>query len=324
MLVMAGDRPWVRDAITPQRIWALLFLCTLPALLWACQMLGAEILLGLAANPDRVADGWRINLAAALSGSSADSLWDCWVYGAARLLPLFGAALSTALLGVFALARFAPGALPTGSGWRMLLLATLFTLLAAPELALYWVVIGMALALLIECANRRWLRHWPLPALALALLLLHLAMLVVQGVVAFSVVGAIDAVALLLGIGGLLGMLAGLLQWRRSVGALIAVMVTAIVVNALSAAPAQPWYTHVLLGHTLLAIFFLVADPAQAAYTHFSQWLGGIVAGALIVLLRTLTPLAEDAVLLAVLGGNLLVNGLALLHRLRGRDKAKT
>jgi len=317
MLVMAGDRPWVRDAITPQRIWALLFLGTLPALLWACQVLGAEILLGLTANPDRVADGWRIDLASTLSGSRADALWDCWVYGAAHLLPLFGAALLTALLGVFALTRFAPGALPVGAGWRMLLLATLFTLLAAPELPLYWAVAGMALALLIEYANRRWLRDWPLPSLAVSLLVLHLAMFVAQRVVAFSVVGAIDSVALLLGVGGLLGMLAGLLQWRRIVGALIAVTATAILVHALSAAPVQPWYAYVLSGHTLLAIFFLVADPAQAAPTRFSQWLGGIVAGALIVLLRTLTPLAEDAVLLAVLGGNLLVNGLAMLYRLR-------
>lgn len=319
MQVVEIDRPWVRDAITPQRIWALLFLCTLPALLWVCQVLGAEILLGLAANPDRVTDGWRINLAAALSGSRADALWDCWVYGAVYLLPLFGVALLTALLGVFALVRFAPGSLAAGAGWRMLLLATLFTLLAAPELALYWVAIGMSLTLLFECANRRWLRNWPLPSLALALLLLHLAMLAVQRGVAFDVGGAIDAggaidtVALLLGVGGLLAMLTGILQWRRIVGALIAVAATAIVIHVLSAAPTQPWYTYLLADHALLAIFFLVADPAQAAYTRFGQWLGGIVAGALIVLLQTLTPLTEDAVLLAVLSGSLLVNGLAML-----------
>jgi Na+-transporting NADH:ubiquinone oxidoreductase subunit NqrB len=306
------ERLWVRDALTPQRVWLLLLLAVVPAWLWRCHAVGAERLAAMAANPDGVVDGWRQAVVALVAGSNRDSLWDGWWHGAAWLLPALVVALLVGLAGQWVLTRVSRVPLPAGSAWRMGWLALLFALLAPATAGLLWVAAGMLLVVAAEFVGRRSGNGWRLPPLVPALLLWHAAL---HGTGAVSIEPlAADAWTPVLALGGALAMAAGLLQWRRIAGVFVALALTAPIVNPFAVAPAGFGYAALLAGPTLLAVFFLLPDPVQAARTRLSQWLTGLVTGIAMVLLVALTPLGVDGVLLAVLAGSLLTVAIDRLY----------
>jgi Na+-transporting NADH:ubiquinone oxidoreductase subunit NqrB len=293
------ERLWVRDALTPQRIWLLLIAAIVPAWLWRCHADGARRLAAAAANPDGVTEGWRQSLAALLAGANRDSLWDSWWHGAAHLLPILVVALLVGIAGQWTLARVLRVPLPAGSAWRMGWLALLFTLLMSAEPGLPWIAAGMLLVVAMELAGLRAGSRWRWAPLPPALLLLELAM---RSGAALEP-QMMEAWTVALAAGGVLALAAGLLQWRRIAGVFLALAVTAPVVNAFVDAPAGFGYAQLLAGAMLIAIFFLVADPVQPVRTRMSQWLAGIVTGAAMALLVALTPLGVAGVLLAVVAG---------------------
>jgi Na+-transporting NADH:ubiquinone oxidoreductase subunit B len=293
------ERLWVRDALTPQRIWLLLIAAIVPAWLLRCHAEGTRRLAAVAANPDGIAEGWRQSLAALLAGGNRDSLWDSWWHGAAYLLPILVVALLVGIAGQWTLARMMRVPLFAGSAWRMGWLALLFTLMMSVEPGLPWIAAGMLLVVAMDLAGLRAGSRWRWAPLPPALLLLELAL---RNGAALEPL-TMDFWTIALAPGGVLAMAAGLLQWRRIAGVLLALVVTAPLVNAFAEAPAGFGYTQLLAGATLIAIFFLAADPVQPARMRPGQWLAGIVTGTAMALLVVLTPLGVAGILLAVLAG---------------------
>lgn len=132
--------------------------------------------------------------------------------------------------------------------------------------------------------------------------------------------------ALWLAVGGALLLAAGIRSWRLALGVLLGLGVSVIALGPLlgeRAIATLPWYWHFTLGNTALLVFFVAADPGTAPATRSGLWCVGLAIGVVAALLRLLTPLVEESLLLAIVVGNLLAPGcdkLSVLRAIRQRE----
>ncbi len=88
------------------------------------------------------------------------------------------------------------------------------------------------------------------------------------------------------------------ISWRLLCGHVIGLIIMAIVFDyMLEEAFDVTWYWQPVLGTFAFAAVFLASDPSASASTNSGRWVQGIMAGALIVLLRALHPSHADSVI---------------------------
>gem|GEM_PF-6053190 len=106
-------------------------------------------------------------------------------------------------------------------------------------------------------------------------------------------------------IGGLALLARGLIRWQIPVALLSGVCVASTALLAIDADRfASPWF-HLTHGGVMLAAWFILSDPGSAPRGVRAIWWSGLIAGALIVLMRSFGEYA-DGVAFAVLAVNLL------------------
>lgn len=130
-------------------------------------------------------------------------------------------------------------------------------------------------------------------------------------------------------IGAALLIYTGIASWRIVLGVFAGMLVTAYLFNAFAGPgnpmAAMPWHWHFVLGGFAFGMAFMATDPVTAAQTDAGRWIFGILIGALTVLIRVANPAFPEAIMMAILLGNifapLIDHGVINVHARRRRTR---
>jgi len=125
-----------------------------------------------------------------------------------------------------------------------------------------------------------------------------------------SIPGSIGEVStLLIILGGLFIIVAGIASWRIVAGSLIGMIVVATLFNIIgsdtNAMFSMPWQWHLVLGGFAFGTFFMATDPVSASFTNKGKWWYGALIGVMVVLVRVVNPAYPEGMMLAILFANL-------------------
>lgn len=290
---------------------------------------GYQYLLAMQGSAGQAIEGWRSSLTQYLDIQSvAPGMYDILVAGLVHVIPVFVMAL---LAGSFWERLFAEKrnrAFDKG----VIYTALLVTLLMPPAVTLFHVVFGMSFAIVfahgVFGGEGRSFLNPALVAVAIVQITFpgaltnhslwtglngyagtrHFLDFHQQGVLAdFSwwdaflgntqgLMGSTSVLAVLLGACVLL--YGRIVSWRLLAGLLIGVIFIAMIYNWLGGGILDlPWYWHVVLGSFSFAAVFIATDPSSSASTDAGRWIQGVLAGALVVILRVLNPSHPDSVI---------------------------
>ena len=110
-------------------------------------------------------------------------------------------------------------------------------------------------------------------------------------------------------IGACLLLVTRVISWRLLLAQVIGLLLVAGLLDSLGSgadAVAQPAWWHLLLGGFAFGAVFLACDPAASCSTNPGRWIQGLLAGALVVLIRAGSSSHPDAVVQAVLLASIL------------------
>ncbi|OUS29312.1 NADH:ubiquinone reductase (Na(+)-transporting) subunit B [Gammaproteobacteria bacterium 45_16_T64] len=140
----------VRDGIDLKRIMILVWMCTFPAMFFGMYNVGHQALihlgsLGESATAELLSADWHYLFISVLTSYSADSLWDCFVYGAVYFVPIY---LVTFVVGGFWEVLFAmKRGHEVNEGFFVT--SVLFALICPPTIPLWQVAIGISFGVVI-------------------------------------------------------------------------------------------------------------------------------------------------------------------------------
>lgn len=339
-------------------------IATLPCWLIGLWSTGERINSTLRSLSESQLPGWRGDLLAALgTGPETAGVLSSFSLGLLHFLPIFLAAVLASVFwdGIFAtLRRRPPDEGLLASSW-------LFALLLPAGTDLYHVALGMSFGLVfgkyVYGGSGRYLVNPALLAIAFLWLAYPESVFAapawvplggleqtpaLQPVAADAVLGHPSFGPLWwelfiglhpgpLAANSILGSLLGALylvasrcaSWRVLLGALTGVLLTAGILNGLTASDnplfALPWSWHLLFGGLVFAVVFLATDPVAGAMTDSGRWAFGMLTGCLAVLLQVSTAAMPLAALFAVFLASLtapLLDFLVIEHYLWRRRRA--
>lgn len=94
-------------------------------------------------------------------------------------------------------------------------------------------------------------------------------------------------------LGGLFLILVKISNWRLPLSAILSVLFFSFSGNLFAAQKFAPPLFQILSGGLLLGVFFMLTDPVTCPFTKAGKWLGGILFGFLVVLIRGLSGYTE-------------------------------
>lgn len=102
-------------------------------------------------------------------------------------------------------------------------------------------------------------------------------------------------------VGGLFLILTRIVNWRLPLSLFVSVFVFSFLANHFAPTRFAPPMFQFLSGGLLLGGFFMATDPVTAPFTRAGKWIAGIVMGALVVLIRSLSGYVEGVMFSIVL-----------------------
>lgn len=97
-------------------------------------------------------------------------------------------------------------------------------------------------------------------------------------------------------------------SWRIMVSAVIGAAVMGLIFNALPSLGVAgneltnfPWYQHLLVGGLAFGIVYMATDPVSAAQTYKGKWIYGFFIGFFSIMIRVFNPAYPEGVMLAIL-----------------------
>ncbi|SFP89933.1 Na+-transporting NADH:ubiquinone oxidoreductase subunit B [Geopseudomonas sagittaria] len=335
----------VRDGIDLKRMMITVWLCTFPAMFFGMWNVGYQANLIFAQSPELLAaqDGWRFSLIGALAGFDPNSLWDCFIQGAAYFLPIY---LVTFIVGGFWEVLFASiRRHEVNEGFFVT--SVLFALILPPSIPLWQVALGISFGVVIAKevfggTGKNFLN----PALAgrAFLFFAYPAQLSGDGVwtavdgyvgatsLSLGAAGGVEAIVgqgitwmdafigtihgsvgetstLAIFIGGAVLLLTKIASWRIVAGVMIGMVATSTLFNVIGSDTnpmfAMPWHWHLVVGGFAFAMLFMATDPVSASMTNTGKWLFGALIGLMVVLIRVVNPAFPEGMMLAILFANL-------------------
>jgi Na+-transporting NADH:ubiquinone oxidoreductase subunit B len=330
----------VRDGIDLKRIMITVWFAAFPAMFYGMYNLGFQA--NEALVPGQGAEGWHGYLIELLAGYDANSLWDCFWYGAVFFLPIY---ITTFLVGIsweilFAMRR----GHEVNEGFFVT--SILFALTCPPDIPLWQVALGISFGVVIgkevfggtgknflnPALTGRAFLYFAYPAQLsgdavwtavdgyTGATILSVAasdgMAAVQQqwtwIQAFlgSVPGSIgETSTLAILIGGVLLLLTRVASWRIIAGVMIGMVALSSLFNIVGSdnnpAFAMPWYWHLVSGGFAFGMIFMATDPVSAAMTNTGKWVFGILIGLMTVLIRVVNPAFPEGIMLAILFANI-------------------
>jgi Na+-transporting NADH:ubiquinone oxidoreductase subunit B len=330
----------VRDGVDLKRIMITVWLATFPAMFYGMYNLGAQANDVLPAG--QAVAGWHGWLIELVAGYDANSIWDCFWYGAVFFLPIY---IVTFLVGIawevlFAVKR----GHEVNEGFFVT--SVLFALSCPPDIPLWQVALGISFGVVIgkevfggtgknflnpALVGRAFL-YFAYPA-QLSGDAVWVAVDGYTGATPLSVVasGGMDALtqswtwteAFLGSIPGSIGetstlaILLGMVlllatriaSWRIMLGVFLGMVAFSSLLNAVGSdnnpAFGMPWYWHLVTGSFAFGMVFMATDPVSAAMTNTGKWCFGILIGVMTVLIRVVNPAFPEGIMLAILFSNL-------------------
>ncbi|MNZ53277.1 Na(+)-translocating NADH-quinone reductase subunit B [compost metagenome] len=335
----------VRDGIDLKRMMITVWLCTFPAMFFGMWNVGYQANLIFAQSPELLAaqDGWRFSLIGSLAGFDPNSLWDCFIQGAAYFLPIY---LVTFIVGGFWEVLFASiRRHEVNEGFFVT--SVLFALILPPSIPLWQVALGISFGVVIAKevfggTGKNFLN----PALAgrAFLFFAYPAQLSGDGVwtavdgyvgatsLSLGAAGGVEAIVgqgitwmdafvgtihgsvgetstLAIFIGGAVLLLTKIAAWRIVAGVMIGMVATSTLFNTIGSDSnpmfAMPWHWHLVVGGFAFAMLFMATDPVSASMTNTGKWLFGALIGLMVVLIRVVNPAFPEGMMLAILFANL-------------------
>lgn len=330
----------VRDGVDLKRIMITVWLAAFPAMFYGMYNLGFQATDAMAAGQG--VDSWRGWLIELLGGYDANSIWDCFWYGAVFFLPIY---IVTFLAGItweiiFAIKR----GHEVNEGFFVT--SILFALTCPPDIPLWQVALGISFGVVIgkevfggtgknflnPALTGRAFLYFAYPAqmsgdavwtavdgytgaTALAVVASD-GMAAVQEqwswMEAFlgSVPGSVgETSTLAIFIGGVLLLLTRVASWRIIAGVMLGMIALSTLFNMVGSdsnpAFGMPWYWHLVTGGFAFGMIFMATDPVSAAMTNTGKWAFGILIGLMTVLIRVINPAFPEGIMLAILFANL-------------------
>ena len=335
----------VRDGIDLKRIMITVWLCTFPAMFFGMWNIGFQANSILAGNPELLAaqDGWRFGLIGMLGGFDPNSLWDCFIQGAAYFLPVY---LTTFIVGGFWEVLFASiRRHEVNEGFFVT--SVLFALTLPPDIPLWQVALGISFGVVIGKevfggTGKNFLN----PALVGRAFLFFAYPADMSGDMVWTSVdgyagattlsvaaaGGMEQVTasgltwwnafvgleqgsmgetstLAIFIGGAFLLLTKIASWRIVSGVLLGMIATSMLFNSIGSDTnpmfAMPWYWHLVVGGFAFGMIFMATDPVSASMTNTGKWIFGALIGLMVVLIRVVNPAFPEGMMLAILFANL-------------------
>ena len=335
----------VRDGIDLKRIMITVWLCTFPAMFFGIWNIGFQANSIMAGNPELLAaqDGWRFGLIGMLGGFDPNSLWDCFIQGAAYFLPVY---LTTFIVGGFWEVLFASiRRHEVNEGFFVT--SVLFALTLPPDIPLWQVALGISFGVVIGKevfggTGKNFLN----PALVGRAFLFFAYPADMSGDMVWTSVdgyagattlsvaaaGGMEQVAasgltwwnafvgleqgsmgetstLAIFIGGAFLLLTKIASWRIVSGVLLGMIATSMLFNSIGSHTnpmfAMPWYWHLVVGGFAFGMIFMATDPVSASMTNTGKWIFGALIGLMVVLIRVVNPAFPEGMMLAILFANL-------------------
>ncbi len=330
----------VRDGVDLKRIMITVWLAAFPAMFYGMYNLGVQANDVLPAG--QAVAGWHGWLIELVAGYDANSIWDCFWYGAVFFLPIY---IVTFLVGIaweilFAVKR----GHEVNEGFFVT--SILFALTCPPDIPLWQVALGISFGVVIgkevfggtgknflnpALVGRAFL-YFAYPA-QMSGDAVWVAVDGYTGATPLSVVasGGMDALtqswtwteAFLGSIPGSIGetstlaILLGMVlllatriaSWRIMLGVFLGMVAFSSLLNAVGSdsnlAFGMPWYWHLVTGGFAFGMVFMATDPVSAAMTNTGKWCFGILIGVMTVLIRVVNPAFPEGIMLAILFSNL-------------------
>ena len=334
----------VRDGIDLKRIMITVWLCTFPAMFFGMWNIGFQANSIMTGNPELLAaqEGWRFGLIGMLGGFDPNSLWDCFIQGAAYFLPVY---LTTFIVGGFWEVLFASiRRHEVNEGFFVT--SVLFALTLPPDIPLWQVALGISFGVVIGKevfggTGKNFLN----PALVGRAFLFFAYPADMSGMVWTSVDGYTGATTLSVAaaggmeqvtangltwwnafvglehgsmgetstlaifIGGAFLLLTKIASWRIVSGVLLGMIATSTLFNSIGSDTnpmfAMPWYWHLVVGGFAFGMIFMATDPVSASMTNTGKWIFGALIGLMVVLIRVVNPAFPEGMMLAILFANL-------------------
>ena len=332
----------VRDGIDLKRIMITVWMCTFPAMFFGMYNVGDQALSYMAANNIAAEGDWRYFFIGMLSGYDANSLWDCFIYGAMYFVPIyvvtFVAGIAWEIL--FAVKR----GHEINEGFFVT--SVLFALACPPSIPLWQVALGISFGVVLGkevfggtgknflnpaltgraflffaypanmsgdtvwtavdgfsgATALSWAASGGLEALEAQIGWMSAFVGTIQGSM-----GETSTVAVL--IGGLILLAMKIASYRIVGGVLIGMIGMSLLLNIIGSETnpmfAIPAHWHLVMGGFAFGMMFMATDPVSAAMTNTGRWCFGILVGVMTVLIRVINPAFPEGIMLAILFANL-------------------
>ena len=332
----------VRDGIDLKRIMITVWMCTFPAMFFGMYNVGDQALSYMAANNIAAEGDWRYFFIGMLSGYDANSLWDCFIYGAMYFVPIyvvtFVAGIAWEIL--FAVKR----GHEINEGFFVT--SVLFALACPPSIPLWQVALGISFGVVLGkevfggtgknflnpaltgraflffaypanmsgdtvwtavdgfsgATALSWAASGGLEALEAQIGWMSAFVGTIQGSM-----GETSTVAVL--IGGLVLLAMKIASYRIVGGVLIGMIGMSLLLNIIGSETnpmfAIPAHWHLVMGGFAFGMMFMATDPVSAAMTDTGRWCFGILVGVMTVLIRVINPAFPEGIMLAILFANL-------------------
>lgn len=333
----------VRDGIDLKRMMITVWLCTFPAMFYGMYNLGFQANTAMAAMSDISAvagwHGWLIEL---FAGYDANSIWDCFWYGAVFFLPIY---LTVFIVGGFWEVLFASiRGHEVNEGFFVT--SILFALICPPDIPLWQAALGISFGVVIgkevfggtgknflnPALTGRAFLFFAYPAslsgetvwtavdgFTGATPLGIAATEGIQGVMANlswmdaflgNMQGSIGEVSTLcILIGGAVLLWTKIASWRIMLGTTLGMIATSLIFNSIGSETnlmmSMPFWWHFVLGGFAFGVVFMATDPVSASMTNTGKWIFGAVIGFMVITIRVINPAFPEGMMLAILFANL-------------------
>lgn len=332
--------PHIRDANNVQRLWSYFVIASIPAWLIGTWNLGYYTNLAIADFNVENVPGWRAWLLNQSGiGFDTSNVIACFIHGLLYFLPIFLMAL---LVGTFWQALFAT-LRKTQPDEGLLVIAWFLALMMPATVPMYQVALGMTFGIvvgkLIYGGSGRYLVNPALLGMAFLVFSYPSLLLndgswvplagydqptVMELITDEGGLGVVSAVGYnfwqlfighqpgTFGVSAPLGIIIGALfliwtgaaSWRIMLGALIGLVATSLLFNAIDPDNelfAVPWYWQLVVGGGLFGIVFLATDPVAGPTTNPGRWGFGLIVGILTLVIRTSNPAYYEGVMFGIL-----------------------
>ena len=330
----------VRDGVDLKRIMITVWFAAFPAMFYGMYNLGFQA--NSVMPPGQGVEGWHGFLIELVGAYDANSLWDCFWYGAVFFIPIYAV---TFLVGIaweilFAIRR----GHEVNEGFFVT--SILFALTCPPDIPLWQVALGISFGVVIgkevfggtgknflnPALTGRAFLYFAYPAqlsgdavwtavdgytgaTALSLVASEgMAAVEQQWTWMQSFIGSIpgsigETSTLAIFIGGILLLITRIASWRIMAGVMIGMVGLSTLFNMVGSdnnlAFAMPWYWHLVTGGFAFGMVFMATDPVSASMTDTGKWYFGILIGVMTVLIRVVNPAFPEGIMLAILFANI-------------------